>query len=481
MAEEARRLALAHGLAAFTLAGLVLAWGVILSPPMEAVREALGIELEGTRLAGGVYTVINPDREAGEWFLARAAHYYHAVFAILLYGTLAALVWAYSPPRSGEILWLAGLGAAMTVAGGLGYAYAAREPPLHGLFIGGLAVIFASGALAFWSLLTGLRPRDPLGVAVAVCGALLLAGGVIGGYVASNYMDKEAYEAFRQTFIEARFDPGVGEENWLWRAWTGHAHAMIAVALSLAFAAALSLLEVRGGLIPRLLLWSLAPATAVMAVASFSVWFVGGAAHKVITPAAVILIASTLLLSFMARGGSPLTPRGLLAWGLRIGNLGVWAFVAIPGAIVAVSLKKPTAFFNPPLRDPSWDLVEVAFSVGHWHVLLAAWGATLALIAAYMAGTRLAAYGGLAVLAGFTIAGAGFVAYIFTAEPGPDGINPYTDPPVKYIIEPGLALMTLGLVAVYAELARTLLSRPAGPPRRAQAEELQPIIEGVEG
>ncbi len=456
MREE--RLALLHGLAAFTLAGLVLSWGLLLSPTLEPVRSALGIELEGTRLVNGRFEVINPDYEAAKWFLARASHYYHVLFAILLYGTLTALVWSYKPPRSGEILWLAGLGAALTTIGGLGYAYVARDPPLHGLFIAGLAVLFAAGAMALWSF----RPRDPLGYAVATCGILLLIGGAIGGYVASNYMDKEAYEAFKATFIEARFDPSVGEENELWRAWTGHAHAMIAVALSLAFVAALSLLEVRPGLLTRILLWSLIPTITIMAVASYSVWFAGGVAHKAITPAAVLLTTATLLLSFVAKAGSPLDPKGILAWGLRVGNIGVWAFVSIPGALVAVSLRKPTAFFNPPLRDPAWDWVEVAFSIGHWHVLLTAWGVTLALIAARMAGSRLAAASALATLIGFTIAGAGFVAYILAAEPGPYNLNPYTDPTVKYIVEPGLAILTLGLIGVYAETVRHVLASRRG-------------------
>ncbi len=450
---RAERLALLHGFAAFTLAGLVLAWGVLLSPPMEPLRSALGIELEGTRLVDGRFEVINLDYEAAKWFLARASHYYHVLFAILLYGTLAVLVWRYKPPRSGEVLWLAGLGAGLTTIGGLGYAYAARDPPLHGLFIAGLAVLFAAGAMALWSF----KPRDPLGYAVSVCGVLLLIGGAIGGYVASNYMDKEAYEAFKSTFIEARLDPGVGEENELWRAWTGHAHAMIAVALSLVFAAALSLLELRTGLFTKLLLWSLIPTTTIMAVASYSVWFVGGVAHKAITPAAVLLTMATLLLSFMAKAGSPLEPRGILAWALRVGNIGVWAFVSIPGALVAISLKKPTAFFNPPLRDPAWDWVEVAFSIGHWHILLTAWGVTLAILAATMAGTRRAAISAMAVLAGFTLAGVGFVAYIFTADPGPYNLNPYTDPTIKFIVEPGLAILTLGLIGVYIEIARKAL------------------------
>ncbi len=55
-----------------------------------------------------------------------------------------------------------------------------------------------------------------------------------------------------------------------------------------------------------------------------------------------------------------------------VSNLIMWVTVAAPGTIVAMSLKKPL-FLNPPFRDLTWNWAELAYNVGHWHILMGMW------------------------------------------------------------------------------------------------------------
>ena len=449
-----------HGLIAFTLAVIVVGWGVLLSPPMKPLREALGIgDLPGARYNGFAAEIINPDQGLAFEYLGRIAHYYHSLFAALLYGTLVALVAAYKPRNPDAILATAGLGALMTVAGGLGYAYLAREYYMHGLFIAGLAVLFASGALALYSY----RPQGALGWAAATAGLLMLLGGVIGGYVGSSYMDKSLSQSLKEAIIASRFDPDLAEDNALWRAWTGHQHAMIALAMVLVLTAALGMLEYRRSGLASLALMSLAPSTAAMTLASYSVWGLGGTAHLVITPAALILVTSSLLVSMLTRAGDPLSPRGALAWGLRLGNIAIWLYVVVPGALIASSLREPTPLFDPPIRDPSRDWMELAFNIGHWHLLLAGWGVALLMIAMTFTGEgRAAAIASWLALTGYLISGLGATLYALTAPPGPYSPNPYDNMWLRILVEPGLALLALGVAVGYLVYARAVLERREG-------------------
>jgi hypothetical protein len=273
-------------------------------------------------------------------------------------------------------------------------------------------------------------------------------------------MNPEAREEFISTVIDTRFDPGVGDRSSLWRAWTGHQHAMIALALTLAFLGAIRHLELKSGLLSKLGSLGVLVGAPIMSIASFSVWAFGKTAHLVITPAAVILITGTLILSFAAKAGNPLSPRGSLAWGLRLGSIGIWAFVAAPGAIFAMSLEEPTIFFNPPVRSPEWDWVELAFNIGHWHVLLLAWGAALALTAIYLTwGGLLSGLAAWAVIVGFIGSGLGATLYIFTAKPEPYNPNPYDNEWLKLLVEPSLTAIALGVIILYFKAVRSLIAR----------------------
>ena len=455
------RLVLVHGLLAFTIVGILLAWGALLSPPLKPLREALGIgELVGTRLYEGEFYIINPDEELALEYMGRIAHYYHALFAALLYGTLVALAIAFPRASSswGHVLNLALIGSAMTIAGAIGYAYIFHEPEWHGLFIGGLAVLFTSGVLA----LVTSRPSSTLEKAAIVCGALLIVGGLIGGYIGSHYMDPSESLDFRKTVIKTRFNPEHGDENELWRAWTGHQHAMVATSMALTFIAALGLVDLRLGRLSSIAVKIIAPATAIMALASYSVWFFGKIAHLVITPAAVLLITSTTLLSFLAKPDGIATARGALVWAMRIVNIGIWIYVAIPGAIIAMSLDEPTPLINPAFRDPSWDWAEIAFNIGHWHILLLAWGIALLSIAAVgvsdAIGRLSPASIWMASLA-FMVTGLGYLLYVLANGPGEFSHNPYNDIWVKVLVEPGLAAITLSIIIVYLGTVKTVAAR----------------------
>ena len=450
---------LVHGLLALVLASILLGWGVLLSPPMKGVRDLLGIgDLEGLRFNPEVGAAEIVPLDNAEEFLARIAHYYHALFMILLYGTLTALVHAYRERvRNPEaILTLMLAGTLMTLVGGVVYAYIDHRFMWHGLFIGGLAVCFSAGVLA----LASFRPGDLLGWATWITGLMLILGGVVGGYVGSSFMDPELREGFVETLIETRFDPDVGDRNEIWRAWTGHQHAMVALSLTLVFLSAIRLLELRRGVFTKLASLGVLLGAPVMALASLSVWGFGKVAHLIITPAALALIAGTLMLSFAARGGPLFSRYGALAWGLRLGNIGVWGFVAVPGAIFAVSLKKPTVFFDPPVRSVEWEWVELAFNIGHWHLLLLAWGVALILVGLYIYPPgRLAPHLMWGSTAGFLGSGLGVALYIFTATPGEYSPNPYSNEWLKLVVEPSLILVTLAVVGLFIGLLAHLLNR----------------------
>ena len=449
------RYVLAHGFIALILASILLSWGVLLSPPMKGVRELLGIgELEGVRFNPEVSAAEIIPLEDAEEFLGRIAHYYHALFMILLYATLVGLVYVYRVDNYRSILNLMLAGVLMTLVGGITYGYIDHSFQWHGLFIAGLAVCFSAGLLA----LISFKPKDLLGWATWVSGLLLLAGGFIGGYVGSSYMDPAVRAEFIDTLIETRFDPGVGDRSEVWRAWTGHQHAMIALSLTLAFLTAVKLIDLKDGLLRKIASLGVLFGAPIMATASFSVWFFGKIAHLIITPAALTLIAGTLLLSFASKSGPLRSVEGSLAWGLRLGNLGIWAFVAAPGAIFAMSLRKPTIFFDPPVRSPEWDWVELAFNIGHWHLLLLAWGVVLILIA-----LRILNVGGFIStliswisIVGFIGSSGGLMLYIFTASPQPYSPNPYDNLWLKIVVEPFLILVTLSVVSLFILYLRTI-------------------------
>ena len=454
-----------HMLVAFTLAVALIGWATLLSPPLKTLRSAFGITLElpGARHSDGVAEIIHPDIEKAELYLSRIAHVYHAVFMVLIYATLTAFFKLYVGNGGWDVLSLTFIGVAMSIVGALTFSYIDHSFFWHGLFIAGLAVVFSAGLLT----MIRFRPRDPLDWAVWVAGLLLLGGALIGGWVGSSYIDHEVAEEFLNAKIQSRFNPDLGEENVVWRAWTGHQHAMIAIALTLAFLVAIKALRLKPGKWTKWAIYAVIVGELVMASASYMVWPIGKIAHLLITPAALVLIFGTLLLSFRTEGSGFSTGEGLLSWGVRLGNIWVWAFVAAPGAIVAMSLRRPTMFFNPNFRAEVWDWAELAYNIGHWHILLTLWGITVMLTYLAISEERskpLIAFGWLALI-GLLMATAAVNLYMLVNPPAPYTPNPYNNVWLSLLVEPSLMIMAIGVAGVYILfLINTLRRLLASPP-----------------
>lgn len=445
---EAPRL---HMLIAFTLGVIVVGWGVLLSPPFRELRASLGLptELPGARFNAsiGAAEIINPDEESAEFFLARVAHFYHSTFAVLLYGMVAVLSLMRKQFVGNDPLNLTLAATLAVVIGAQVYSYASRTFFWHGLFIAGLAMLFSSGLM----MAIRIRPADALERAVYIALILLLIGGMIGAYVGSSYMNPRVSEEFVKAKIESRFNPDSAEENEVWRAMTGHLHTMVALATTLTFLLGIMHLKVRESRLARASVYLVILGELVMALASYSVWFFGKVAHLVITPAALVLIFSTLLLSFMTVGiEKVLSQKGALLWGLRLGNIWTWAFIAIPGAIVAISLRKPV-FFNPEFRSEVWDWAELSYNVGHWHQILVLWGITLLLIysSQIRKHNKLASISSWISLIGMLLAIATVNLYMLLNPPGAYSPNPYSSFWLSVLVEPSLILMSLGVGLSY--------------------------------
>jgi hypothetical protein len=451
-----------HMFIAFTLAVLLVGFGVILSPPFKDFRKIIGLpeELPGARYSNGVAEIIDLDN--AELYLTRIAHVYHVVFIILMYAAIALFVKQYSLDT--DVLALMLTGTVMVVAGGIIFSYIDRAFFWHGTFIAGLAVVFSSGLLVLFRF----KPKNLLDTALLLTGLLILGGAVIGGWVGSSFIDREIAEEFLLAKIQSRFNPDLAEENVVWRAMTGHLHAMVALALTLTFLISVKALDVKPGRWTKISIYTVIFGEMVMAIASYSVWFVGKAAHLMITPAALALISGTLMLSFRTLNYELSTPRGVLSWGLKLGNLWVWAFVAVPGAIVAISLRKPR-FFNPEFRAEAWDWAELAYNIGHWHILLTIWGVTLLL--AYLAissNSRSTAVFGWIALAGMLLATATVNLYMLANPPLPYTPNPYDNFWLKYFVEPALVVMALGIAASYLAFLKGIFRSNSSSRKRSE-------------
>jgi hypothetical protein len=430
-------------LIAFTLAVAIIGFGILLSPPFRGFRSMIGlpIDLYGSRYnpAVGAAEIINPDPEAAEAFLSRITLYYHSVFLTLLYATLILFISKYMGERGRDILDLMLISTIFTVSGGIIYAYLYRDFFWHGVFISGLAFGFLAGLL----LLIRFRPNNILGYNIQLSGFLLLLGGAIGGWLGSSFMNPENHESFIEALIASRFNPDLGEENIFWRSLTSHEHAMIAVALTLVFLLAVSRLKLKEGRLTKATLYLVYFGQLIMALASYSVWFIGKVAHLAITPAALLLIFATLLLSFRVEGWR------VLRTALVAGNIIMWIGVAIPGALVAVSLRSPR-FFTPAFRDPLWDWAELAYNIGHWHILLTTWGVVLAII--YLGEVNrgtLSKIAGYLTIIGYIGASLGINLYMLGNPPGYYIPNPYDNIYLAFIVEPMLGIMAMGIALTY--------------------------------
>ena len=423
-----------------TLLVLVVSFLVLLSPQFESLRTSLGMPayLHGSRYNPEVGAAEIIAQEGGKEYLARLTFVYHSVFALLVYATLVPLV--ARKDLGEDLMDLLEVGAVLTVMGGLGYSYLGPFHLWHGIFVTGLVALFFAGL----AILVKFKPENLLESNIRLSGLLMLIGAVIGGFLGSSFMHEREY--FLEALITARFNPDLAEENLLWRSLTAHEHAMLLLALTLVFLIGTSLLRLDKSRGTRVSLYFIGAGQFLAAVASYAVWPLGKVAHLVITPAALILLSGTTLLSLRAKGDG-------LKWGLVVGNLTMWASVTVPGALVAMSLRKPL-FFNPPFRDPVWDWAELAYNVGHWHILLGMWGITVLLIYLnwpkdLMASSLIAKVGGWLALLGFSAAAVTVNLYMLGNPPGPYSPNPYGNRWLSTLVEPSLTAMSLGIALSY--------------------------------
>ncbi len=431
-----------HLLLASTLLVLVIGFLIILSPQFEPLRKDLGMpaHLYGSRYNPKVGAADIISRVGGKDYLARLTFVYHSIFILLIYAMMIPLVARKGLDES--ILDLLGIGAVLTVIGGLFYSYVGRFHLWHGIFVTGLAMIFFTGLM----ILMKFRPKGMLEINIWLSGLFMILGAIIGGFLGSSFMDERNY--FVNALIASRFNPDLSESNMLWRSLTAHEHAMLMLTLTLVFLIGASLLKLRDDRGTKASLYLISIGEILAALASYAVWPLGRIAHVVITPAALILLLGTTILSLKAED-----ERRDLKWGLVVGNLTMWIAVAAPGTIVAMSLRKPL-FFNPPFRDPAWDWAELAYNVGHWHILMGMWGIVVLLIYLswprnLMASSKIARLGGWLALIGFAAAAIFVNFYMLGNPPGPYSPNPYNNMWMILLVEPSLSIMSLGIAISY--------------------------------
>jgi len=433
-----------HMLLAFTIVGLLVGFYILLSPPFKEIRPILGLpeHLYGARYNETVNAaeIINHDPEAAKLYLARVTFVYHTVFIALLYASIIVFTRLKIQDESIRNLVddLSLIGTIITIVGGVGYSYILRDPALHGLFILGLSIMFINGLI----LLLVFKPKNLLDYNIWISGLLLIIGGVIGGWLGASFMNHR--HDFLEALIASRFNPDLSEESLFWRALTSHEHAMIAIVLAFVFLLAMSIVGLSRGRLTRISLYLMAVGQIVMALAAYAVWPIGKIAHLIITPAAILLIAATLLLSFRT------SEKSMVSNWLKIGNLVIWLGVAIPGALVAMSLRRPL-ILSPTFRDPAWDWAELAYNIGHWHILLLTWGLTLLVI--YIRWPErfggLSNYSGWIAIIGYVIAALSVNLYMLANGPGKYTPNPYNNPWLNYLVEPGLILVSVGVIITY--------------------------------
>ncbi len=435
-----------HLMCVFTLVVAVVGFSILLSPQFEWLRTALGMPayLPGARYndAKNAAEIINPDPDAASFYLGRITFVYHSVFVILLYATLIGLSEIYLETTIKKIVMNFSLiGALFTTVGGYVYSYFDRNFVWHGLFVTGLAIFFMIGLLIFFYF----KPKNLLDWNIWTGGILILAGSLIGGWLGSSFMFYR--DDFLNALVNARFNPDLSEESIFFRALTAHEHAMIALVLAIAFLFAIKTVKLKEGRLTKILLYVSIASLTLMAIATYSVWIVGGIAHLLITPAALLMIFCTLILSLL------IEEKGLLKIGLILGNVVMWVGVAIPGALVAMSLRKPLVF-NPAFRDPVWDWAELAYNIGHWHILLMSWGIILLLIyfwwpENYLEQYKVVKYAMWGVLIGYTGAALFINLYMLANPPGAYSPNPYNNFWLHFLVEPFLSLMAIGIAVLY--------------------------------
>ena len=451
-----------------TIIVLIVGFYILLSPPFKDLRIMIGLPADqpGARYnetvgAADIISGVSFDYNTGQlvytqegWesasvYLGRIAFVYHSVFITLMYATVILLANLYLNDRDKEIVMDGALIATLlVVVSALLYSYFdVRNFFWHGTFLVGLGLFWFIGAYMFLKF----KPKTLLEWNIWLSGLLLLLGAAWGAWLGASFM------YFRESFLEAliisRFNPDISEENIYWRALTSHEHAMVAIALALVFFVAMKVAGVDeekklfGFLSVKLLYIFALIGQFFMAVAAYAVTFFGKVAHLIITPAALLLILATLLLSLVVQ-------KGILRWSLLIGNIIMWVGVAAEGAITAMNLRKALFLLPIPFRDPLYDWAELAYNIGHWHILMFSWGIILLIIYLVYPVDFTEEYKFITwiiwiTLIGYSIASIGINFYMLANPPAEYTPNPYNNIWLTFLVEPFLGLVSLGVAVAY--------------------------------
>ncbi|MCS7286701.1 MAG: hypothetical protein RMK30_06280 [Anaerolineae bacterium] len=390
--------------------------------------------------------------EAGR--IGRIVMLYHSLaipfVAALVYLILDALPFDEIIPRLVRPTITAGY--FLTSTGGLSFAYLRAGWIAHGVFLVGLSLTFYAGAILWW----GLSPwRAPDGRSLERWAFWLMAlysliSAAIGGAVGAHF--GHGFKAFlAEDLLRV-------EHDLFQRAIIAHLHIMLTlidVALLLLVAHRVGIT----GLAYKITIPLIIAGTTITTFATWSVIFVGGVAHRIITVGAVILLTGAAIVALYGmrslireRPDRPALKALLsdpVSFGMLFQLLFVNLVVTAPGIWVAVNLEAIRA------GDLAW---ERTFAVGHWHVL-ATLSATIGLL---LVVDRLGARGwlrqavGWGVLAGSILAFSAAQLYMFR-QPG-------TAPAQTTIlvIDAGIGLFFLALGLWAAATGPSVMRRPEG-------------------
>ncbi len=432
-----------YAITMFIAVSIYLFIAVVYSPPFEALRQLLEINnLEETRMTPEGYVLI-PDNY--DLFHLRTVHYYHGVFISFITVSVI-LYYIISKKKPDTVLDLALIGGIATMTTALLYGYVSQTPIFHGLFLFGLSIMFVTGLLLIAQNTSAKINTNSL---LVVSTLMLLVGAMLGALLGSYYMKPELSKEYISAVVASRIDPDLAENNLLWRMRAGHEHGMLLSALGLAAALLIDGLNLSYNKTTWRLVHLSAFSLFISATSSYLLPIFGGVVHMVITPASLLLITALGFLGLY----NTWKRRGFYDAVFLSGIILVWLFVAVPGAIIAASLREPSAFINPAFRDPSWDYVELAYNIGHWHLLLLFWGvAILVLSSSIWTKNKTSRIIVLLSVVGLALSGLGFNLYIFMNGPYPT--NPYDNVWIKILIEPGLTMVTIATVLLGLNMIR---------------------------
>ncbi|GEM_PF-6364272 len=402
---------------AFTWLLILVLFGIFLSPPALFIREFLGIQL------------------SVEDMPVRATLYIHSaavVFTALMAFFLLEL-FKVDPFIEKLVILMGTAGYFITSISAIIYAYFARHPIPHGIFVFGLSLSFIALLALVYEFFPKGKEKSATRATMFIMLILMTITVIIGAIYGSNKRaDLLATVLWERTLV-------------------AHLHTtlvIIPMAIVIMIVEKYKLLKEGTQLTQRVTLYGLWAATigALFAVVAnyLYIWW-GPDAHQVITPASSVVLLGSLMI-MMAAFKKLIKEKNLSLSGflitepLKAGLLFVlfWVniVVAIPGVWVAINIEH--------FRQPHMKRVAEAFEHGHYHMLalLSAIVLMFLIIDHYPINDKIKRWVGYTGTFGYILATGFTVPYMFI---NPDPYNHFTLP----FIDTGLATVTLSIVLAY--------------------------------